>query len=324
MKRRDFINVFVGVAAWPLAARSQPKVPVVGVLGPGSLETNAFRVAPFRRGLDEIGYVEGQNLMIEYRWAEGKFDQLPALATDLVRRHVDVIVAFANVSSLAAKAATTIIPIVFTTGSDPVQLGLVDSLNRPGGNATGITFFTTSLELKKLELLRKLIPAATVIGLLVNPDGPNEKLTVTDVLAAANTVGQRVEVVNATSERDFEPAIATAVRLGASALFVGADPLFTDAREQLVPMIARYTIPAVYSYREFCEVGGLMSYGISFAEVYHQAGIYTGKILKGVNPAELPVVRTTKFEFVINLKTAKALGIKISDDLLSLADEVIE
>jgi putative ABC transport system substrate-binding protein len=241
-------------------------MPVIGFLGPGSAEGEVFRVTAFRRGLNETGYVEGQNLTIEYRWAEGKYDRLPALAADLVQRRVAVIVAIANVSSLTAKAATAKIPIVFTTGADPVELGLVASLNRPGG----------------------------------------------------------IQVVNASTEHDFDTAIATAVRQGAGALFVGADPLFTDGRDQLVALAARHAIPAIYSFREFTEAGGLMSYGISFAEVYRQAGIYTGRILKGTNPADLPVLRTTKFELVINLKTAKALDIDVPPTLLALADEVIE
>ena len=322
IRRREFFVIFGSAIAWPLSAYAQQ--PLIGLLGPGSAETQAFRVAAFRQGLNEIGYVEGQNLTIEYRWAESQFDRLPELAADLVQRGVAVIVAVANVASLAAKRATTTIPIVFTAGADPVQLGLVANLNRPDGNATGVTFFTLSLEAKKLELLRKLVPTATVIAVLINPAGPNAKVTLSDVQAAAHAVGQQIQVVNASSERDFDTAIATAVRLGASALFIGADTLFTDGREQLATVIARHAIPAIYSFREFTSAGGLMSYGISFAEVYRQAGIYTGRILKGARPADLPVVRTTKFELVINLKTAQALGLTVPSNLLALADEVIE
>jgi putative ABC transport system substrate-binding protein len=323
MRRRDFITGIAGsAAAWPLTAAAQQ--PVIGYLGAGSAKFQGFAVADFRRGLNETGYVERQNVIIEYRWAENQFDRLPELAADLVQHKVAVIVAIANVSSLAAKAATTTIPIVFTAGADPVQLGLVASLNRPGGNATGVTFFTLQLEAKKLEFLRKLMPTAEVIAILINPTGPNAKPTLRDVQAAANPLGQKIQVVNATSENDFDTAIATAVRLGASALFVGADPLFVDGRDQLVAAIARHAIPAIYSFREFTSTGGLMSYGINFAEVYHQAGIYTGKILRGAKPADLPVVRATKFELVINLKTAKILGLTIPPMLSALADEMIE
>ncbi len=265
--RREFITLLGGAAVlWPLAARAQqPPIPVIGLLGPGSAESNAFRVTPFRQGLNENGYVLGQNLLVEFRWAESQYDRLPALAADLVQRQVAIIVTIANVASLAAKAATTTIPIVFTAGADPVRLGLVASLNRPGGNATGVTFFTNSLEPKKLELLRELVPAATVIALLINSTGPNAETTLRSVRAAADTLGLQIQVVNASSARDFDAAIATAVGQGARALFVGADPLFTDERDQLVPVVARHAIPAIYSFREatmaggdiFCERGGL-------------------------------------------------------------------
>ena len=248
----------------------------------------------------------------------------PALTADLVQRQVAVIVTIANVASLAANAATTTIPIVFTTGADPVQLGLVASLNRPGGNATGVTFFTTSLEPKKLELLRELVPAATVVALLINPTGPNAESTLRSVQAAATTLGLQILTVNASSTRDFDAAIATAVRQGARALFVGADPLFTDERDRLAEVTTRHAIPAIYSFREATIAGGLMSYGISFAEVYRQAGMYTARILRGASPTDLPVVRTTKFELVINLKTAKALGLTVPQSLQVAADEVIE
>jgi putative ABC transport system substrate-binding protein len=325
MRRREIITLLGSVtAAWSLSARAQQPMPVVGLLGPGSAESDAFRVTAFRQALQESGYIEGQNVTIEYRWAESQYDRLAVLATDLVRRRVAVIVAFSNASSLAAKAATTTIPIVFAAGADPVQLGLVASFNRPGGNATGITFFTIALEPKKLELLRELVPAATVIALLINPSGPNAESTLRDVQATANTIGQQIQIVNASDARDLDTAIATAVREGARALFVGADPLFTAERERLVMLTARYAIPAIYSFREFPVTGGLMSYGISFAEVYRQTGIYTAKILKGAKPVDLPVVRTTKFELVINLKTATALQLKVPDKLLALADEVIE
>jgi putative ABC transport system substrate-binding protein len=274
MRRREFITLIGGAAVWPLRARAQQ--PVIGYLGPGSLDSESWRVTMFRQGLKETGYIEGQNLTIEYRLADDHYDRLPNLAADLVRRRVAVIFAIANVSSLAAKAATTTIPMVFTTGSDPVELGLVASLNRPDANATGVTFFTISLEPKKLELLRQLVPSTAGIAVLVNPSGPNATATLKDVQAAANAVGQQIQVVNASTESDFETAIANVVQQGAGALFVGADPLFTDRRDKLIAVIARYAIPAIYSFREFTAAGGLMSYGISFAEVYRQAGIYTG------------------------------------------------
>ena len=313
MKRREFITLLVGgAAAWPLAVRAQqPTMPVIGWLGSQSSKTSAPFLAMFREGLNENGFVEGRNVAIEYRWADGQYNQLPALAADLVRQQVSVIVAISNASALAAKKASTIIPIVFATGLDPVQADIVTSLNRPDGNATGMGFFTNSLEPKKLELLREIVPAAEVIALLVNPNGPQAGSTIRSVHAAARALGQQVHIVNASSERDFDAAFATAVEQRANALHVGADPLFTSRRYQLVALAARHALPAVYSFREFAMAGGLMSYGTSFRDVYRHVGVYAGKILKGTRPADLPVVQPTKFELVINLQTAKALGLTI-------------
>jgi ABC-type uncharacterized transport system substrate-binding protein len=325
MKRREFITLLGGAAAWPLAARAeQPATPVVGYLDASSPGVSAPRVAVFRRGLAEAGYVEGRNVAIEYRWAEGQYDRLPALAEELVRRQVAVIVAGPIPAAVAAKAATATIPIVFYVAGDPVKLGLVASLARPGGNATGMNNFVAELGAKLLGLLRELLPTAVRIGLMVNPTNPNVEGVTKDVTAAALATGVQIEVVRASDSREIEVAFATLVRNRADALVVGADSFLTSRRLQLATLATRHAIPAVYVGREYVEAGGLMSYGTSVPEVYRQLGDYTGRILKGAKPAELPVVQSTKFEFVINLPTARALGLEIPLTLLGRADEVIE
>ena len=326
MKRRDFITLLGGAAAtWPLAARSQQAaMPVIGFLYSGSPGTISKELVIFRQALAEAGYVEGRTVAVEYRWAEGQYDQLPALAAELVRRQVAVVVAVPIPAALAAKAATVTIPIVFSAAGDPVKLGLVDSLARPGGNATGVNFFQAELGAKQLGLLRELLPTAARIGLLVNPANANVEGVTKDVEAAASAIGVQIDVVGASDSREIEAAFATLVRNKAAALLVGADSFFFNRRLQLAILAARHAIPAVYFNREFAEAGGLMSYGTSLTEVYRQLGVYTGRILKGSKPADLPVVQSTKFEFVINLLSARALGLEIPPVLLARADEVIE
>jgi putative ABC transport system substrate-binding protein len=280
-------------------------------------------VAAFRKGLSETGYAEPQNVTIDFRWAEGQFDRLPALASELVRRPVDVIAALGE-SGPAAKAATTTIPIVFGSGGDPVEMGLVASLNRPGGNITGATFLTASLGPKRLGLLHELVPGAPVVGLLVNPDTSVGRVQMRDVQEAARALGQSLVVLNAGSDEAIEAAFAALRPQHVGALLVGADPFFDTRRERLVALASQHRVPAIYQFREYSVAGGLMSYGTSITDMYRLVGIYVGRVLKGEKPADLPVMQVTKFELVINLKTAKALGVKISDNLLSLADEVIE
>ena len=325
IKRRAFITLLGGAAAaWPLAARAQqPTMPVIGLIDAASAADRSDVMVAFREALAEAGYVEGQNVAIEYRWAEGRYDRLPELATDLVRRRVSVIATPATTNAaLAAKAATATIPIVFGVGGDPVQLGLVASLNRPGGNATGVNFFTIELMAKRMQLLRELVPAAKRVAVLVNPTDRSNETTLRDVEAAA--IGQQVVALEATTGRGIDAAFEGLEREKVDALFVSGGAFFTARRAQLAILAARYALPATYSQRLFVEVGGLMSYGTRFADTWRQVGLYTARILKGAQPADLPVIQPTKFYLVLNLKTAKALGLTIPPTLLATADEVIE
>jgi putative ABC transport system substrate-binding protein len=328
LNRREFITLLGGAAAaWPLAARAQqPAMPVIGFLHSASPGGFAFYVTAFRNGLKEAGYIEGQNVAVEYRWAEGQLERLPAMAADLVSRQVAVILADTR-STLIAKAATSTIPIVFTSGGDPVKLGFVTSLNRPAGNITGTSFLTAAVAGKRLELLRELIPTATVVDYLVNPDNALGRPEIADAEAAARTHGlklQVVNVVNARGEYDFDQAFAKIAEHRPDALFVGGDPLFLFRRHQLVPLVARHAIPAIYNQREYVLAGGLISYGTNISDASRQAGVYAGRILKGANPGDLPVTQSARFELVINLNTAKTLGLKVPLTLQVAADEVIE
>jgi ABC-type uncharacterized transport system substrate-binding protein len=325
MRRRGFISLLGGAAAWPLAARAQqPAMPVIGVLNATSPSPFAPLMGAFRQGLSEAGYVEGQNLAIEYRWAEGHYDRLPALAADLVGRKVDLIMASTPPSALAAKSATSTIPIVFRSGADPVADGLVANLARPGGNLTGVSFAADELTAKRLELLSELVPRAGVIALLMNPSNATAERVIRDVQEAARTKGLQLHVLKASSESEIDTAFASLVQLHVDALVVGADPFLSSRRDKLVALASGRAVPSVYAWREFAASGGLISYGPSLTSAYRLVGAYAGKILKGAQPADLPVQQSKTFELVINLKTAKTLGITVPPTLLGLADEVIE
>jgi putative ABC transport system substrate-binding protein len=325
MRRREFITLLGGAAAWPLAARAQqPTVPVIGFLHSQTPDTYADSLAGFRKGLKEGGYVEGQNVAVEYRWGNNQDDQLPALAADLVRHRVAAILtAGGALTARAAKAATSTIPIVFTIGGDPVKFGLVASLNRPGGNVTGVSRITNELGAKRLEILRAMVPQATTVGFLVDPRSLLAE-EIDDLPAAARTLGQQVIILEARSDRDFDPAFATLIQCGAGALVVGFGPMFNRNRDELVALAARYKIPTISQYRDITAAGGLMSYGAGIEDSWRLGGVYIAQILKGAKPADLPVQQSTKFDLVINLKTAKALGLDIPPNLLAIADEVIE
>jgi len=323
--RRKFLATLGGVAGWPLAARAQQAaILVVGFLGAGAREPLREQIAAFQEGLKESGYIEGHNVAVEYRFAEGQFDRFPVLAAELVRRQVAVLFVASDGGALAAKQATRTIPIVFTAGDDPVASGLVPSLNRPGGNLTGVYQFAAGLEAKRLGLLHEMVPKATTIAVLVNPNYSGSENQLREVQEAAASLGVQLVIVRANVESDFDAAFSTLVQQRATALLVCASPFFNIRRQQLVVLAARHTLPAIYEWREFAAAGGLMSYGTSLADAYRQAGVYTGRILKGAKPADLPVVQSTKFEFVINLPTARALGLEVPATLLARADKVIE
>jgi putative tryptophan/tyrosine transport system substrate-binding protein len=326
VKRREFITLLGGAAvAWPLAARAQQAaMPVIGFLDPRSPDAMTERLRGFRQGLRDSGYVEGETVAIEYRWAENQMDLLPALAVDLVRRRVAVIVAGTTSSAFAAETATTTVPIVFLSAEDPVRLGLVASLARPGGNATGINFLSAELTAKRLEILRELVPAAVRVAVIVNPAASDAETTLRDVEPAARAMGLQIRVLNASTSREIDTAFASFVRERPDAVFVSLDPFLNSRRVQLVNLASRHAVPATFSNRDFAEIGGLMSYGANIAHAFRQVGVYAGRVLKGAKPADLPVVQASKFELVINAQTARMLGITVPPSLLATADEVIE
>lgn len=325
MRRRDFISLVGGAAAtWPRAARAQPAMPVVGFVTPTSADTQADRLRAFRQGLKENGFVEGENVAITYLWAENQIDRIPELVADLVQRKATVIATVGDQVALAAKAATTTIPIVFVSGEDPVRLGLVNSLARPGGNMTGVNIFVNEVAAKRLELLRELVPAAMRVGVLVNPANTSTEAILRDVESAARAIGLQARVLNANTSGDIDAAFATLVSERLDAIFVGGAPLFTSQRVQLILLATRHAIPATYAGRQFPEIGGLMSYGANLADAWRQVGLYAGHILKGAKPADLPVVQTNKLELVINTHAAKVLGLTVPPQLIARADEVIE
>ncbi|MBI5321331.1 ABC transporter substrate-binding protein [Bradyrhizobium sp.] len=325
MQRREFIGLVGGATAYPLAARAQQgAMPVIGFLNPGSRGLILSQIEAFREGLKESSYVEGQNVAIEYRFADGQFDRLPELATELAQRQVSAIVVTSNPGALAAKQATARIPVIFAVGSDPVKLGLVSNLSRPDGNITGLYFLTTALHGKRLGLLREMVPEAATLAVLVNPHYSGSENQIRDAQEAADKIGVRLVVVRANTDTDFTGAFAALKQQGTGALMVCTSPFFNSRREQLVGLAARNAVPAIFEFREFVAAGGLMSYGTNLSNAYRQIGAYAGRILKGAKPADLPVVQSTRFEFVINLRTAKTLGLKVPPVLLASADEVIE
>jgi putative ABC transport system substrate-binding protein len=326
MRRREFITVLGGAAAWPLAAKAQQAaMPVIGFINPASPVELAQRVAAFHDGLAELGFVERRTVMIEYRWAQGRYEELPVLANDLVRRGVAAIAATGGIASVrAARSATATIPIVFTSGSDPVQAGLVTSLNRPGGNVTGAGLMSSELVAKRMELLHELIPNGKFIALLVNASNPSSQFEVDEAKSAGRVLGVQIHVEQVDGERDFERAFASIVQQRADAIIVATDPFFESARGKLVGLAARHAIPTIYALREYAAEGGLISYGGSITDIYRQAGVYVGRILKGEKPGDLPVTQPSKFEFVVNIKTAKALRLEVPTSILLRADELIE
>jgi ABC-type uncharacterized transport system substrate-binding protein len=325
MRRREFLGTLCGAAALPVVARAQQPIPVVGYLSARSPEDTAHLVAAFRKGLSENGFVEGQNVTIEYRWALGQYDRLPAMATELVGRAVTVLTTTGGEpSALAGKAATSTIPIIFTVGGDPVEMGLVASYSHPGGNATGVSLLTSPVEQKRLELLRELLPQATTIGFLLNPNLPQSKSQASDVQDAARTLSLQVHILRASTDREIDSAFEAVGAQSIQALAVSADPFLDTRREKLVALAAQNAVPTMYHFREFAVAGGLVSYGVDASDAYRLVGVYTGRVLKGDKTAALPVIQATKFELVINLKTAKVLGLTIPPALLARADEVIE
>jgi putative tryptophan/tyrosine transport system substrate-binding protein len=325
MNRREFITLLGNATVWPLAAQAQQSMPVIGFLNGQSADSWAHLVSAFREGLHDTGFTDGQNVAIEYRWANGHDERVPALAAELIRRGVALLVTGGGTASTtSAKAATSTIPIVFTIGTDPVKLGFVTSFNKPGGNVTGVSFLVTQLNAKRLGLARQLVSTGAVLGVLIRPSNPTYAMDKPEIEAAAATVGQKLLLLEVASERDFETVFATAARQQVGALLVHTDPFFNSHRDAIVALAARYAVPAIYEFRDFVRAGGLISYGTSISSAYRQAGNYAGRILKGERPADLPVIQSTRFELVINLNTARTLGLEIPPTLLALADEVIE